>query len=126
MMVYAWTAYPFVPWIAPAIGLVMVGYGIDVVILAIADYVVDAYAKYAGSAVAAIVLGENLFAAFLPLAAQSMYANLGFHWASSLLGFLALGLSLAPVCILIWGRKLRERSPFMKEAIVEKRIHANV
>ncbi|KAK5206631.1 hypothetical protein LTR47_006792 [Exophiala xenobiotica] len=126
MMVYAWTAYPSVPWIAPAIGLVMVGYGIDVVILAIADYVVDAYAKYAGSAVAAIVLGENLFAAFLPLAAQSMYANLGFHWASSLLGFLALGLSLAPVCILIWGRKLRERSPFMKEAIVEKRIHANV
>ncbi|KAL6245651.1 hypothetical protein RBB50_007650 [Rhinocladiella similis] len=126
MMVYAWTSYEFLPWIAPAVGLAMVGYGIDVVVLAIADYVVDAYAKYAGSAVAAVVFGENIFSAFLPLAAQSMYTNLGYRWASSLLGFLALVLSFAPVCVLIWGRKLRERSPFMKEAIVERRIHAPI
>src|ERR1700744_442797 len=104
----------------------MVGDGHEVVVLAIADYVVDAYAKYAGSAVAAIVLGENLFAAFLPLAAGSMYSNLGFRWASSLLGFLALGLSFAPVCIVFFGRRLRERSVFMKEAIVEKRVIARV
>ena len=121
MFVYGWTSYPYLPWICPAIGLAMVGYGIDVVVLAIADYVVDAYAAYAGSSVAAVVLGENLFAAFLPLAAQSMYAKLGFQWASGLLGFLALGLSLAPVGILIWGRRLRERSPFMKEAMVNRR-----
>ena len=121
MFVYGWTSFSSIPWIAPAIGLVMVGSGIEVVILAIADYVVDAYAKYAGSALAAVVMGENLFAAFLPLAAQPMYRNLGFPWASSLLGFLALVLSFAPVMILFYGRRLRERSPFMKEAIVEKR-----
>jgi len=95
-------------------------------VLAIADYVIDAYAKYAGSAVAAIVLGENLFSAFLPLAAQSMYSNLGPRWASSLLGFLALALSFAPVCILFWGQKLRERSVFMREAVVERREIARV
>jgi MFS family permease len=121
MFVYGWTAWPSVPWIAPAIGLAMVGYGVEVVVLAIADYVVDAYAMYAGSAVAAVVLGENLFSAFLPLAAQAMYGNLGPRWASSLLGFLALVLSLAPVAILVWGPTLRQRSPFMKEAMVEKR-----
>jgi len=126
MFVYGWASYPFLPWIAPAIGLAMVGCGIDIIIIAIADYVVDSYAKYAGSAVAAVVLGENLFSAFLPLAAQSMYANLGYHWAGSLLGFLALALSFIPVCIISWGRKLRQRSPFMKEAIVERRMHAGV
>ncbi|KAI1610646.1 major facilitator superfamily domain-containing protein [Exophiala viscosa] len=125
MFVYGWTSFPSVPWIAPAIGLAMVGAGIDVVVLAIADYVIDAYARYAGSAVAAVVLGENLFSAFLPLAAQPMYSNLDFRWASSLLGFLALGLSFAPVCILIWGRQLRARSPFMKEAVVEKRVDSD-
>ncbi|KIW65363.1 hypothetical protein PV04_07629 [Phialophora macrospora] len=127
MFVYGWTAWPSVPWIAPAMGLAMVGFGVEVVVLAIADYVVDAYAMYAGSAVAAVVLGENMFSAFLPLAAQAMYGTLGPRWASSLLGFLALVLSLAPVAILFWGPTLRQRSPFMKEAMVEKRqIHAQV
>ncbi|EXJ78237.1 hypothetical protein A1O3_09398 [Capronia epimyces CBS 606.96] len=124
MFVYGWTSYPFLPWIAPTIGLFMVGAGINVVVIAIADYVVDAYSKYAGSAIAAVVLGENTFAAFLPLAAQSMYTNLGFRWASTLLAFLALVLAFAPVCIIIWGRQIRARSPFMKDAMVERSIQA--
>lgn len=120
MFVYGWTSYASLPWVAPAIGLVMVGFGTNVVVIAIADYVVDAYSKYAGSAVAAIVLGENIFAAFLPLAAQSMYKILGFQWASAVLGFLSLFLSFAPVVIVMYGRRIRARSPFMKEAIVVK------
>jgi MFS family permease len=125
MFVYGWTSYPFLPWIAPAIGLVMVGFGTNVVVIAIADYVVDAYSKYAASAVAAIVLGENIFAAFLPLAAQSMYKNLGFQWGSTVLGFLSLVLSFAPVVIVIYGRRIRGRSPFMKEAIIERTTSLN-
>jgi MFS family permease len=126
MFVYGWTSYPSIPWIAPTIGLAMVGFGIDVVVISIADYIMDSYAKYAGSAIAAVVLGENVFSAFLPLATQSMYGNLGYRWASSLLGFLALVLALAPVVIILKGRELRERSPFMKEAMVEKRIQVVV
>ena len=119
MFVYAWTSYPSLPWIAPAIGLAMVGFGTEVVIIAIADYITDAYSKYAGSAVAAVACGENIFAGFLPLAAQSMYSNLGYQWASSLLAFLSLGLACAPVVLLIWGRAIRERSPFIKRARYE-------
>ncbi|KAK5134504.1 hypothetical protein LTR08_006421 [Meristemomyces frigidus] len=116
MFVYAWTSYPHIPWIAPAIGLAMVGFGIQVVISAVADYITDAYAAsdYAGSAISAVAAGENLVAAFLPLAAQSMYTNLGFQWASTLLGFLALLLSFAPVVFIWKGRQLRARSPFMQ------------
>jgi len=116
MLVYAWTSYPFVPWIAPAVGLAMVGFGIQIVISAAADYITDAYAAsdYAGSAVSAVATGEYTIAAFLPLAAQSMYTNLGFHWASSLLAFLALSLGLAPVLFIWKGRQFRERSPFMQ------------
>lgn len=115
MFVYAWTSYPSIPWIAPAVGLGMVGFGVQVVITAVADYVTDAYAAsgYAGSAISAVAAVENITAGLLPLATQRMYSTLGFQWASSLIGFLALLLSFAPV-LLIWkGRWFRERSPFM-------------
>ncbi|ETN40069.1 uncharacterized protein HMPREF1541_04344 [Cyphellophora europaea CBS 101466] len=113
MFVYGWTSSPAIPWVAPAVGLAMVGFGINIVVLAIADYILDAYSRYAGSAIAALVLGEDIFAAFLPLATQSMYSNLGFNWASSVLGFLAVAISFTSLCLIVWGRQLRARSPFM-------------
>ncbi len=116
MFVYAWTAYPSLPWIAPTIGLGMVGFGIQIDVTAVADYITDIYAAsgYAGSAVSAVAAGENVVAAFLPLAAQGMYGGLGFRGASSLLGGLAVGLSFAPVVFILFGRRFRARSPFMR------------
>lgn len=101
MFVYAWTSYTFTPWIAPAIGLAKVDAASTCVIVSVANYLVDAYSKFAGSAVRAIDLGENIFVAFLPLAAQSMYTKLGFQWASSLLAFVSLALASAPVVVFI-------------------------
>lgn len=115
MFVYAWTAYPSLPWIAPAIGLGMVGFGIMIVVTAVCDYIADAYAAsdYAGSAISAVAFGENMVAGFLPLAAMRMYTELGFHWASTLLAFLAMLLGMAPLLFIWKGRSFRERSPFM-------------
>ncbi|KAJ5794762.1 hypothetical protein N7457_001361 [Penicillium paradoxum] len=121
MFTYAWTSYPQFPWIAPAIGLGMVGAGSVVVVTGISDYVVDSYSKYAGSCMGMLAAGENSLAAFLPLATMSMYNHLGFQWASTLLAFIALALSSTPILMLFWGEEIRARSPFMKEAMVEKR-----
>lgn len=87
-----------------------------VIVTTVDMYITDSYAKYAGSAIAAVAFGENVFAAWLPLAANSMYTVLGFQWASSLLGFVALGLSMAPVILLWKGDKIREKSTFINEA----------
>ena len=100
----------------PSIGLAFVGAGIMVIVTAVDLYITDAYAKYAGSAIAAVAFGENMFAAWLPLATTSMYTVLGFQWASSLLGFVALALSFAPICLLLKGEKIREKSKFMSAA----------
>lgn len=118
MFVYAWTSYPYLPWIAPAIGLAMVGFGIQIVVSAVADYVTDAYADSgkAGSAISAVAATEDVVAGFLPLATQSMYTNLGFNWASTLLGLIALLISFAPVVFIWKGQQLRERSEYMKSA----------
>ena len=121
MFVYAWTAYPSIPWIAPAIGLAMVGCGINIVITAIADYLVDSYTMYAASAMAGILLVENVFAAFLPMATQEMYRMLGVHWASTVIAFMALVVSFVPLCLIFWGERMRNRSPFMREAALAAR-----
>ncbi|RAH78873.1 putative MFS transporter [Aspergillus japonicus CBS 114.51] len=126
MFTYAWTSYPNIPWVAPAVGLAMVGAGSVTVVCGIADYVVDAYSYWAGSAVATVALGENIFSAFLPLAAQSMYNTLHFQWASTLLALISLALAFAPVLVLIWGREIRARSPFMRQSMLEKRQEIEV
>lgn len=110
---YAFTSYPFLHWTLPSVGLALIGFGSVTVMQAIMMYVTDGYASYAGSASAAVCFGENIFAGFLPLAAQGMYTELGFRWASALLGFVALALGAAPV-VLVWkGRAVRGRSRFM-------------
>lgn len=121
MFVYGWAAYPTIHWIAITIGLTMVGFGTTTVVISIANYLVDAYSKYAASALAAVSLVENLSVAFLPLAASGMYADLGFRWASTLLGFVSLVLVATPFLVIRWGREIRARSPFMKEAVIERR-----
>lgn len=113
LFLYAWTSTPNIPWIVPTIGLGMVGAGILIVSQAVVTYLTDAYGLYAASSVAAVAAIENLFSGFLPLAAQSMYTNLGFQWASTLIAFLALALSFAPVVLWIYGPVIREKSRFM-------------
>lgn len=113
LFIYAWTSYPDIHWIAPTLGLVVVGIGIMVVVQCVATYITDAYQIWSGSAIAAVACVENLFSAFLPLAAQSMYTNLGFQWASSLLGFIAVALSFAPLVLYIKGPAIRKRSKWM-------------
>ncbi|KAK6063637.1 major facilitator superfamily transporter [Seiridium cupressi] len=114
MFVYAWTSFPSIPWEAPAVGLVMVGAGSTTVVTGIAHYIVDAYSLYAGSAIGAVVLGENMFIAFLPLAAQSLYTTLGFSLASTVLAVISAVLAATPIALLVWGREIRARSRFMQ------------
>jgi MFS family permease len=113
---FAWTSYATIPWIVPSVALSFVGFGMFCSIAAVTTYVVDAYAKYAASAVAGIAFLENVMAAFLPLATQSMYKTLGFQWASSLLAFVALALGFIPLVLIRYGRIIRARSPFMSQA----------
>jgi len=60
-----------------------------------------------------------MFGAFLPLGSQALFKNLGYQWAGSLLGFLALALSVVPVVLLIKGEYLRAKSPFMASSSFE-------
>ncbi|EFE44588.1 MFS multidrug transporter, putative [Trichophyton verrucosum HKI 0517] len=120
MLVYGWTSYPTVHWVAPVIGLTMVGFGTTSVVISTANYLIDAYSKYAASALGAVGLVENIAIAFLPLASTAMYTGIGFQWASSLLAFVSFALAITPFVVFKWGKEIRSRSPFMKEAIIDR------
>lgn len=117
---YGWSSNPHIHWIVPACGVASTGLGIYSIYMAVVDYLTDSYAKYAASALSAASLGRNTFGAFLPLASYELFQNLGYGWAGTLLGF--VGVALIPVpCVLIWkGRRIRERSPFMKESVMSQ------
>ncbi|KAK8122943.1 MFS multidrug transporter [Apiospora sp. TS-2023a] len=114
-------AYTTVHWLVITLGLTLVGLGTTAVVISIANYLVDAYSKYAASALAAVGLAENLSIAFLPLASSALYTGLGFQWASTLLGLVSLVLVATPFVVIRWGREIRARSPFMKEAVIDRR-----
>ncbi|RAK89225.1 hypothetical protein BO79DRAFT_146509 [Aspergillus costaricaensis CBS 115574] len=113
--VYAWTSYSSLPWIAPTIGLTLVGAGSACVVTGVSDYVVDSYSQFPGSAMGAVAAGENIFSAMLPLASMSMYRVMGYQWASTLLAFICLVLSLIPTLMFFWGEEVRAWSAFMNE-----------
>lgn len=113
---FGWTSHPRLHWILPTIGLGLVGFGVFTVSLAITSYVTDSYVNYAASALAAIAFGQNITAGFLPLASRAIYIRLGFQWASSMMGFMALALSFVPVVLLFKGEAVRKRSPFISRA----------
>lgn len=113
---FGWACRSSVHWIVPTIGIACIGIGIYSIYLGVVNYLTDAYEKYAASALSAASLGRNSFGAFLPLASQPLFTNLGFGWAGSLLGFIGLALSIVPVVLLFKGESIRASSPFMREA----------
>lgn len=110
--IYGWTSGPDsnYSWLLPTLGLLLIGMGIMIIIQAVTTYITDCYPTHANSAVSCVAFGENMFAAFLPLATRDMYETLGFQWASSLLGFLAIAVSVGPLLLVVFGPRIRARS----------------
>lgn len=76
-------------------------------------YIVDAYSRYAASAVSAAVVLRSLAGFGFPLFAPYMYQGLNLNWGNSLLGFIAIGLGIpAPVLLWKFGHRLRAKSTY--------------
>jgi hypothetical protein len=73
-------------------------------------YLVQAYGRYAASAVAASKVLQSIGGCFLPLAGQPLFNALGLGWGNSLLAFLAMLFIPVPFILLKYGEKLRNIS----------------
>jgi MFS family permease len=87
---YGWSVQAKDFWLVPILGTVLVGFGYIPIILGTQTYLVDAYERYAASAMAASTILRSVMGALIPLAGESMYAKLGYGWGNSLLSFITL------------------------------------
>ncbi|RDW69360.1 MFS multidrug transporter-like protein [Coleophoma cylindrospora] len=110
---YGWSAQAKLHWIMPNIGAAIFAAGTIVGFQCVQTYLVDSYARYAASAIAAATVLRSLAGFGFPLFAPYMYDALKYGWGNSLLAFIAIGLGW-PAPILLWkfGETLRKKSTF--------------
>lgn len=116
-----WTAREGIPFWVPMLAGIPCGIGFILIFMALLNYLADAYEIFAASSMAAASCCRSLAGALLPLAATPMYQKLGVAWASSLLGFLSLGMCVIPFVFLWKGDVIRERSTFCRYLKERKR-----
>ncbi|KAL4739985.1 major facilitator superfamily domain-containing protein [Aspergillus similis] len=107
---YGWAAEKQTHWIVPIIGTFFFGFGFLWITMPTQLYMVDAFGpEAAASALAANVILRLLFAAFIPLAGPSLYADLGLGWGNSVLGFIGVAFLPVPLLFYRYGKWLRDR-----------------
>ncbi|KAI0007343.1 major facilitator superfamily domain-containing protein [Xylariaceae sp. FL0662B] len=129
LFVYGWTAQYKVHWIVPIIFTGFTGAGLIFSFVSLFPeyfhsipklslstpqvptqiYMVDAFTQYAASALAATSVVRSIVGGCLPIAGLPMYSTLGYGWGNSLLGFIALAVSVAPLIFWKYGEKLRTK-----------------
>lgn len=109
-----WCSNHSVYWVVPALSGIPFGAGFVLIFIAMLNYLTDAYKIYSASAQSIASTCRSIFGALLPLAAKNMYMAMGVHWASSLLGFVGLLLSLVPFAFIRYGERLRAGSNFCR------------
>lgn len=116
-----WTADPQVHWAVPMMAGVPFGIGFVLIFMALLNYLADAYEVFAASAFAASCITRSIFGAMMPFAGLPMYRKLGIPWATSLLGFLSLAMTIVPFAFIKYGHRIRAGSKFCHELKEQKR-----
>ncbi|KAL2220367.1 putative MFS multidrug transporter [Thermoascus aurantiacus ATCC 26904] len=130
LFIFAWTSYPHVHWIGPAIGGLPVGFGFIFLYNSANNYLVDTYQHQAASALAAKTFLRSMWGASVVLFTNQMYDRLNYQWASTLLAFIALACCAIPYVFFFKGESIRRFSRFAysddeenKAAELEKSSH---
>lgn len=89
-----------------------IGAGFNIIFQQCINFLVDTYAVYAASAVAANTILRSLLAAAFPLVAKPMFHNLGVGPAMSILGGVAALAIPVPFIFMKYGLALRKMSKF--------------
>ncbi|KAL2760245.1 hypothetical protein ACRALDRAFT_2116551 [Sodiomyces alcalophilus JCM 7366] len=113
LLVYGWTAQARTHWAGPDVGAGVFAAGLVVGFQCVQGFLVDAYPRYAASAVGAATVLRSLAGFGFPLFAPTMYDRLGYGWGNTLLALLGVVIGWpGPVLLWRYGEALRRKSPF--------------
>lgn len=112
LFLFGWTSNRDIPWIAPCIGAIFMGFGFFAIFQSALNYLIDTFQTYAASAIAANTFLRSVFAASFPLFVNPMYHSLGIPWASSAFAFFGVLLIPIPFFFSIYGKRIRARGKY--------------
>ncbi|KAH9929016.1 MFS polyamine transporter [Epithele typhae] len=116
LLITGWTSRSDIPWIAPDIGIALVGAGMVLNLQTIQTYLIDAFTLYAASALAAATFFRSLAGFGFPLFAPAMFSSLGYGKGDTVLAAVAIvvGILRAPFLFWKYGERLRNASRYAK------------
>lgn len=127
---FAWTSMgpDYTPWIAPLIFVFLIAIANYGIYMATIDYMVAAYGPYSASATGGNGFARDFLAGLSAMYATPMYTNIGgrlhLQWASTILGVLAIFVTI-PIYVFYWkGPQIREKSKFAQTLAADRALHA--
>ena len=117
LFIFAWTADPKFPWIAPVIGAALIGVGFFTIFQGALNYLIDTFSRYGASAIAANTFLRSVFAAAFPLFITPEIHTLGVGWGVSIFAFVSVALIPIPYLFFVYGRRIRAKGAWSRESL---------
>ena len=110
---YGWSVQGRAHWIMPNVGIVILTAGTIVCLQSLQAYMIDSYARFAASGLAAVSVLRSLAGFGFPLFGQDLYLRLGYGWGTSVLALISIAIGIpAPFLLYMFGAKLRAMSRY--------------
>lgn len=108
---FAWSVHYRLHWAVPISAIFVYGVAQVMVLNTTQNYLIDAFSKYAASAIAAGSVLRSLFGGLSPLLASKMFDEIGYGWGFTVFAFISVLIAPSPLLLYFYGARLRERFP---------------
>ncbi|KAL2072574.1 hypothetical protein VTL71DRAFT_11917 [Oculimacula yallundae] len=109
LFTFAWTTQYHVHFMVPITATFFYGVGQVAIFNAVQNYYIDAFERYAASAIAAGSLFRSVVGGVVPVFTGGLLEKVGLGWGFSIFGFVSVLLAPSPVLFYWYGEGLRER-----------------
>ena len=109
LLLYGWSIEKELHWVVPIAGSALAAFATMYSYIPVSIYVVEVYTLHTASATGVMTIIRSAISAVVPLAAEPLYARLGYGWGYTLLAGLAAPFIWIAVVLIRWGEQIRER-----------------
>lgn len=106
---FAWAVEFHVHWFLTVLPTFFYGIGQIAIFNCTQNYYIDAFEKYAASAIAAGALFRSVIGGIIPLFVPTLFDKMGVGWGMSIFAFVAVLLAPSPLLFFFYGGILRDR-----------------
>ena len=106
---FAWSVQAHRHWFITIFSTFFYGIGQVTILNSVQNYYIDAFSRYAASAIAAGAVFRSLIGGVIPLFAPSLFEKVGYGWGISVFAFISLAIAPAPILFFYFGERVRSK-----------------